>query len=227
MSTKAAYPSYNPADAEDEAGLLNVYKNALLKGLRVALPAVIVSFDKTINRAVVAPAITSASSNGETINLPELSDVPVCTAGGGGFAASFPLVQGDTGWLLFCDRDISLFKASGVISPANTDRLHNLADAVFLPDIMGKANLSASNAAVWQTYDGSVRVEISETGISVTGNTAVNGDLSVAGDLSVTGEIDAQGDITAQGDVRAGAISLLTHVHGGVQGGSGTTGGPQ
>lgn len=221
MNTKPSTPSYNPADAQEMSGLLNIFKTALMQGFRVALPAVIVSFDGASNRAVVSPAVTSASSNGETINLPQISDVPVCTAGGGGFAASFPLVQGDTGWLLFCDRDISLFKSSGVISPANTDRMHNLSDAVFFPDIMGKASVSASNAAVWQTYDGSVQVALSASGVSVKGNTAITGDLSVSGDISATGDVSAGGDVTA------GGISLKTHVHGGVQGGSGTTGVPQ
>ena len=221
MNTKPSVPAYNPADALEMSGLLNIFKTALMQGLRVALPAVIVSFDRTSNRAVVAPAVTSASSNGETINLPQISNVPVCTAGGGGFAASFPLVQGDTGWLLFCDRDISLFKSSGVISPANTDRLHNLADAVFLPDVMGRASVSATNAAVWQTYDGSVQIALSTSGVSITGDTAISGNLSV------TGSISATGDVSAGGDVTAGGISLKNHVHGGVQGGSGTTGVPQ
>ena len=86
---------------------------------------------------------------------------------------------------------------------------------------MGKASVSATNAAVWQTYDGSVQIALSTSGVSITGDTAISGNLSV------TGSISATGDVSAGGDVTAGGISLKNHVHGGVQGGSGTTGVPQ
>ena len=223
QKTNPSYPSFNPADMEGLDGLLSLFKRSLLMSLRVALPAVVKSFNRSSNRADLTPAITSASNNGETIILPELSSVPVCTAGGGGFGVSFPLQQGDTGWVIFCDRDISLFKNSGVVSPANTNRLHNLADAVFYPDVMGKISVSADDAgkAVWQTLDGSVKAAMGAEGVEITG------DVNINGDLSVTGNISASGSVTAGVDVIADNISLKNHVHGGVQGGSGTTGTPQ
>ena len=54
--------------------------------------------------------------------------------------------------------------------------------------------------------------------------------LVITGALSqgVGGSYDANfnGNITATGDIRAGAISLESHVHSGVQTGSGNTGAP-
>lgn len=227
QKTNPSYPAFNPADMEGLDGLMTLFKRSLLMSLRVALPAVVKSFDAAANRVDLTPAITSASNNGETITLPELSAVPVCTPGGGGFGASFPLQAGDTGWVIFCDRDISLFKDSGVVSPANTNRLHNLADAVFYPDVMGKIKLSDPGCAVWQRLDGSVKVVLSDSKVSITGNTQITGDLSTKGNVSVTGNITATGTITSGTDVIAGGISLKAHVHGGVTGGQGTTGAPQ
>lgn len=211
-------PNYNPADTQDLGGLLNLVKKNLMRELRVCLPGVVESFDRSANRVTVTPAITLQTTSGECLKLPSIADIPVCTVGGGGFVSSFPLQQGDTGWLIFADKDISLFKESETISPANTLRKHNLADAIFIPDIMGKATISASDGAVWQTLDGSVKTVLKTTGVEVTG------DVSITGDLSVTGSITSTGTITADVDVVAGEISLLTHVHGGVTSGSSTTG---
>ncbi len=227
QKTNPSYPAFNPADMEGLDGLMTLFKRSLLMSLRVALPAVVKSFDAAANRVDLTPAITSASNNGETVTLPELSAVPVCTAGGGGFGASFPLQAGDTGWVIFCDRDISLFKDSGVISPANTNRLHNLADAVFYPDVMGKIKVADAGCAVWQKLDGSVKVVLSDSSVSITGNTNIKGDLSATGNVSVSGNVSATGTITSGVDVIAGGISLKAHVHGGVTGGQGTTGVPQ
>lgn len=222
QKTNPSAPSVNPADLQGLDGLLEVWRKSLFMALRVALPAVVQSYDRAANRVTVTPAVTSLSGSGQTLTLPQLADIPVCTAGGGGFGASFPLQAGDTGWLLFCDRDISLFKASRVISPANTNRLHNLADAVFYPDVMGQISVSAQDAgkAVWQTLSGGVKVALGTEGVEVTGNVSITGNLSVSGNITAA-------NVSASGDVTAGGISLKNHVHGGVQGGSGTTGAAQ
>lgn len=211
-------PNYNPADTQDLGGLLHVFKQNLFRDLRVCLPGIVEDFDRSVNRVTVSPAITLQTTTGECLKLPSIAEVPVCTVGGGGFMASFPLQKGDTGWLIFADKDISLFKDSETISPANTLRKHNLADAVFIPDIMGKATVAQGDGAVWQKLDGSVKAVLNESGIDITGN------VSIDGDLSVSGEISATGTITSDTDVIGGGISLKTHVHGGVESGSSTTG---
>ncbi|NHO33335.1 phage baseplate assembly protein domain-containing protein [Acetobacter fallax] len=53
------------------------------------------------------------------------------------------------------------------------------------------------------------------------------GGAAVTGSLSVSGDVAVQGNVTSQKDVVASGISLTKHVHGGVQGGSSTTGAPQ
>ena len=87
---------------------------------------------------------------------------------------------------------------------------------------MGQISVSAQDAgkAVWQTLSGGVKVALGTEGVEVTG------DVSISGNLSVSGNITAA-NVSASGDVTAGGISLKNHVHGGVQGGSGTTGAPQ
>jgi phage baseplate assembly protein gpV len=50
--------------------------------------------------------------------------------------------------------------------------------------------------------------------------------LPDGGKLALTGDLAVSGTITAQGDVTGAGISLAAHRHGGVQGGSGQSGGP-
>lgn len=45
--------------------------------------------------------------------------------------------------------------------------------------------------------------------------------------MKCTGDMELRGQIGVTGDVTAGGISLINHVHSGVETGGGTSGGPQ
>lgn len=51
--------------------------------------------------------------------------------------------------------------------------------------------------------------------------------LVAPGGVSILGDVDITGLVTVSEDVIAGGISLVSHVHGGVQGGPSNTGAPQ
>ena len=57
--------------------------------------------------------------------------------------------------------------------------------------------------------------------------TTVTGPLTVTGDITAKANVTVTKNVKATGDVTAGAISLKTHVHGGVTSGEVTTTGPQ
>lgn len=59
------------------------------------------------------------------------------------------------------------------------------------------------------------------------GGVFIIGDVSIVGSLSATEGATITGTITASVDVDAAGISLVDHVHNGVQPGGGTTGAPQ
>ena len=50
---------------------------------------------------------------------------------------------------------------------------------------------------------------------------------TLTGDLTVNGSVQVDGNIHSDGDTVAGSISLQKHKHGGVMGGTSTTGAPQ
>lgn len=242
--TKQTLPSYNPADASSKEGFFNYYKETLFADLSVCLPAQIVEYDRMTNRAKVQPLIQAVAVGGQSLARPSLSNVPVHTCGGGGYAASFPLQPGDLGWIIVSDADISLFKQSLALSIPNTKRKHQPEDCFFLPDVFSRITVSSEDAgrAVWQTLDGSNKISMGTDDIKVTTKRwEINASESVKFDtpqLSMTGTLNVAGLITATAgmvsnavitatDFIAGALSFISHIHGGVQPGPGTTGGPQ
>ncbi|MBR2504825.1 MAG: hypothetical protein IKB61_02670 [Elusimicrobiaceae bacterium] len=226
MVDKTTVPAYNPANGTSEAGKDIILIKNIKKGLFCAAPAIVESFDRTKQRATIRPALMAKKSNGESIAQDFIYNVPVRFGGGGGFAVNLPLAKGDTGWLIFCDRDISAFKSTRQVMPCNTNRMHAPEDAFFLPDAMQSAQVSAedSGKAVFQTLDGSNKIAIGTDDITIkTKNLNITAD-SVSFTSPV---ITTTGAITATGDVIAAGISASTHVHGGVSSGPSTTGGPQ
>ncbi|EHF8259212.1 translation initiation factor IF-2, partial [Enterobacter roggenkampii] len=67
--------------------------------------------------------------------------------------------------------------------------------------------------------------EITSPTIVLNGNVTINGNLSQGMGAS-GGSATMRGPVTVTNDVSAGGKSLMTHTHGGVQTGSGNTGGP-
>lgn len=104
--------------------------------LRVSLPARVVSFDAAEQTAEVQPLIadTQEDDSGNTVNveLPVISGVPVQFTGGGGFADTYPVAQGDPCWLIFSDRSIDDWFARGEKTTPTETRRHHETDAIAL-----------------------------------------------------------------------------------------------
>lgn len=74
-------------------------------------------------------------------DYPILIDCPVVMLGGGPATLTFPIQQGDECLILFNDRDIDAWFASGQVGPLATQRLHSTADGFAL---VGVRSLSRS-----------------------------------------------------------------------------------
>lgn len=85
--------------------------------------------------------------------------------------------------------------------------------------VSGNVNSSASQ---W-VHQGPVQIK---GALTVTQAITGQGGMSISGGAGGAAAT-INGTLAATGDVTAGAVSLQHHVHGGVQGGSATTGGPQ
>lgn len=190
-------PAYNPADVNTLDGLNNVLQDKILMNMEKVLPGIVQSYDRNTNRATIQPAITGIASQGQKVAREPLINIPVFSMAGGGIVLSFPLKQGDTGWLIAADRNISIFKQNLEESAPNDYRKHTFQDSFFLPDKINDLSISNEDdgALVIQTTDGNAKFTLGASGINITGNTTINGDLTVTGEATISG------------------IAYSTHVH--------------
>jgi phage baseplate assembly protein V len=93
----------------------------------------------------------------------------------------------------------------------------------FKGTIIGSAEIEAQTVKI----TGAIMAEIEAANITLTGNVAISGNLAFGGSLSGgsgAASISFDGSTLQAPDVKAGAVSLLSHIHTGVTTGSGTTG---
>lgn len=162
-------PNSDAAEEGSLAGGLNAaIRSFFLNEFEGMLPAKVVSYDDTTNRAVIQPLVMIGTTDGGKLSRAKVPGIPVYRFGGGGFFMRFPIKEGDLGWLKANDRDVSLiFQRGGGEDWPNTTRMHKFSDAMFFPDtfkswVIDGAN---ANAAVWQSMDGNVCISLSSTAI--------------------------------------------------------------
>lgn len=242
MADDSTQNSRNPANSGNLAGALAEIMGKFLAGVDDMLPAVVVEYDRTENRATVRPLIRVLKTDGTVVDRAQIASVPVLNLGGGGVVLSFNISPGDLGWVKASDRDISLFLQNETAEdvPPNTLRKHNFGDSLFIPDQFRNWTLDEVDAehTVLQTVDGLKRISIGSDGIQIisnnslfidtpstviSGNVFHIGSLTTIGDLTVTGTIEAGVDVLAPG---ATGKSLKSHLHSGVTTGVGNTGPP-
>ena len=205
------------------AGMLRfILRKWSMTELESALPAVVTGVDGTGRKFVSArPLIQQVTTSGKVINRPEIAKLPILQLSGGDFVLSFPVAVGDIGWIVACDRDISLavqnFK-DGKDQPPGSQRHHDFRDAFFIPDAARKwasgAEGAPANAVALQSKDGTMAVWISPDSIKLKHPTLVE---IAAPAVRVTGTVTATNFIV-------GASSFLSHIHPVTFGSPGSTG---
>lgn len=109
--------------------------------LRVAIPGQVVTYTAATQTVTVIVSALTVEDRGIPLAVPDpplqLSNVPVAfLAGMGGLAYdTIPIVPGDTGLLICCDRALDEWRRRGEPCDPVDGRTHSLADAVFLPGL--------------------------------------------------------------------------------------------
>lgn len=106
-------------------------------GVWTAMPAIVNSYNATPVTCTAQPTTKGVvrQPNGDLLltTMPLCLDCPVIFPGGGDFAFTFPLVEGDEGLLVFASRCIDAWwQQGGVQAPAEL-RMHDLSDGFFFP----------------------------------------------------------------------------------------------
>jgi hypothetical protein len=123
--------SENPADNGTLEGLNDFLQDKMYLHLEKVIPGIVQSYDNATNTATIKPAITGVATQGAKVPKDVLTNIPVVQLGG---IIKFPVAVGMTGWLIACDRDISIFKSIKQETAPNTPRKHKYQDSFFIPD---------------------------------------------------------------------------------------------
>lgn len=222
------------SDAADRGTFLGALKAALHRASADhadMLPATVISYDRASNRAQVQPLVQLVTTEGGQLSRAPVASVPVLQLGGGGFVLSFPIKQGDLGWIKATDRDLTLFLQAYRECPPNTERLHSFEDSVFVPDVMTGYSIAGedSDSVTLQTLDGSFRVALSASHVKITAGASTaeftgskirlaSALIELAGPVQQSG-----GTLTAASSLTVAGKELAAHDHGGIYRGSART----
>jgi len=189
-----------------------------------AIPAIIVNVrDINQQRVDVKPAVNLISPNGEYEEHPVILSVPLIFPSTKTSAITFEVSNGDEVLLVFAQRCIDSYKASGgIVDPLDLRRfdkrdavafigMSNFAKAINNPKKRTWSH-NTSDTVIAHNIGTANEVEVrlkKDGGIAINTPTSVDidGDVNIKGDLNVTGTV------TASVDVIGGGISLKNHTH--------------
>ena len=104
-------------------------QDKISSSIKVAMPAVIVSYDYKTQNASVQINIKEEYKK-TFVDYPIITNVPVIFPSSGGASITMPVVKGDGCLLVFADRDINNWLLGSDNQPASSQRTHHLKDAV-------------------------------------------------------------------------------------------------
>lgn len=151
--------------------------------LRVAIPGIIDSFDPVEQTVTVQPAIKErviVDQNGTVreLSLPLLLDVPIVIPRAGGIALTLPVQKGDECLVIFADSCIDAWWSQGSVQVQAEKRRHDLSDGFAILGVTSQPRRItdySTTSAQLRTEDGSQCIDISLSGIRLTGNVEING----------------------------------------------------
>lgn len=201
------------AAASDYNALVAVMRRMLVE-VRTAIPVKVCAVSGAglapVGFVDVQPMVHQQDAAGQTMPHGVVYNVPYFRLQGGGSAVVLDPAVGDIGLAVMADRDILNVKTARTAAPPGSFRHNSMADALYLGGFLN----AAPSQYIQFTPDGVVihtpgTVEISAKSLKISGDASISGSLNVGQ------------------DVQAGGVSLVSHVHGGVMPGSGTTSAPQ
>lgn len=139
--------------------------SSYLNSIHTCLPAKIIDYDFTLQKANVQPVLNKKFLNGDTPQMPVISNVPVVFPRGGGFNMSWPLNPGDTVLLVFSERSMdNWLQTGGIVTPLDP-RKFDLSDAIAIPGLIPFSEPSGiQDNESFMIRNGSARMKISPDG---------------------------------------------------------------
>jgi hypothetical protein len=220
------------------ASLLELHKREVMSQTNCHQVGEIVSFDAGKQTAEVKIKMLKMI-NGELKSYPIIVDCPCVVLCGGEGRITFPIRQGDGCLVLFNDKDLDNWYASGQEMAPRTDRAHSFTDAMAIVGVhnlqncfsdyltsgtelkYGSSTIKLEENKVTIT-DGSASVVLSNGQVTITATnvTVTSPTVAFSGAVAIAGATTIAGGLTVQGkDIGP------SHTHSGVRSGGDSTGG--
>ena len=214
----------------------------MINGIHTAFPGKIEKYDPEKNLASVQPVMKYRKPNGDILDYPLLTGVPVWFPQVFGQKATitYPVKEGDECLVIIAERPIDywLFEKE-----TKTDLMFDLTEAVCIPGLFAKPNPLAEKAVtdeaiILQLKDtyieikkDDIRLDSQKTvnvktldkvivdaakDVDVTSATKVNitaPEINLIGNVKITGTLDTTGTIDSDEDVTTNSVSLKEHTH--------------
>ena len=213
--------------------LLNIIIANKIADMHICMPAKILEYDYTKQKAKVQPALNQKYNDGEVIELPAIYNVPVVHPASGGASITFPVNVNDTVLLVFSEKSLEDWLSNGEQVTPDDPRQNNLTDAIALLGLnpFSKTSPAANNTDLLIKYDGSEvklkpssEIDVSSTTINIIGSTEIKVE---APEIKLNGstEIKVEApEIKLNGDVKINNQPYDNHTHTGVTSGLSNTG---
>lgn len=156
-----------------ESEMLSAVLDARLGELHTALPGIVESYDASSQTATIRNAVHDDGS--EPVSIP---GVPVIWPRCASAYLAMPLSAGDTGLLVFCERDIRTWRRTGQVMAPGDLSTHAMSSAVFLPGLHVKSGSVASPPGATVLSSSDLRLGSSTASDFVLRGTAFNADLT-------------------------------------------------
>lgn len=157
-----------------EAELHQMFIDSRLLDVHKCIPVRVESYSASAQTVEVTPMVNRMIPDGAvppnyvSEPLPKLSDVPVAHMRGGGFFVAMPCRQGDFGFVLFCDRNIAAYRATGNQSDPGDLGMHTMSSALFVPAVFPDeqvlAHADANNMVMGSDTVDAARIVIKPSG---------------------------------------------------------------
>jgi hypothetical protein len=186
-----------------------------------------------IGTVSVQPMVAMLDGYGNAMEHGTLVNLPYMRIQGGSNAIILDPQPGDVGLVGFCSRDISSVKNTGQVGVPGSKRAHSMSDGVYIMSVYGGSPtqyVRFANGVLEVVTPDTVHIKAGTSVVVDSPVITLNGMLNQgtgSGGAS-TYAATLQGPLTVVNDVLAGgsALSLLHHLHGGVQTGGGKTAQP-
>lgn len=233
MSTNAPQLTLAQIHYADTAQWKTILRQALTD-LRVAIPAIVKSFDANTQCVTVQIAVSElVRLNSPTwTEIDPVQNVPIVLPRAGGYSLTLPIEDGDEGLLVFSDTCFDLWWQNGGVQPPggapftqpfHERRRHDVTDPFFIPGIWSQPNVLdnySTDSAQLRSDDGNTIVDVAEDGLTLTSKkVTINSSGDV--DINATGQVNIK---SSGNNTEIDGTTYLLHTHTGVTTGGGTSG---